>query len=100
MNMKPLDEIKEKLKALKPVLEEKYKVKNIGIFGSYAKGTPTKKSDLDVLVEFKEAISLIKFVELKHFLEKQLGIRKVDLVSKPALKPRIGKRILKEVMYV
>jgi hypothetical protein len=98
--MKPLDEIKEKLKALKPVLEEKYKVKNIGIFGSYAKGTPTKKSDLDVLVEFKEPISLIKFVELKHFLEKQLGIRKVDLVSKSALKPRIGKRILKEVMYV
>ncbi len=58
-------------------------------------------SDIDILVEFKpEAeIDLIKFVELEGHLSDLLGM-KVDLVMKSALKPRIGKRILKEVVYV
>jgi len=60
-----------------------------------------KGSDIGILVEFypEPEIDLIKFVELEKFLSNLLGI-KVDLVMKSALKPRIGKRILKEVVYI
>lgn len=54
---------------------------------------------MDILVEFKEPISLIEFVALERHLSEIIG-RKVDLVMRSALKPRIGKRILKEVRYL
>ena len=52
-----------------------------------------------MLVEFYEPIGLFQFIELEDFLREKLGV-KVDLVSKKALKPRIGECILKEVIYV
>ena len=84
---------------LKPFLKEKYKVKEIGIFGSYVKNKQKEGSDLDILVEFKEVPSLIEFIEVENFLSDKLKI-KVDLVIKKALKPHIGKVILKEVIYL
>ena len=80
-------------------VKEKYKVKEIGIFGSYVKNKQKKGSDLDILVEFEEVPSLIEFVEMENFLSDRLKI-KVDLVMKKALKPHIGKEILKEVIYL
>jgi len=52
-------------------------------------------------VEFEHdaKISLLDFVELENYLSDLLGV-KVDLVEKSALKPRIGKRILSEVVYL
>jgi len=97
--MKNLEEIKKKIEELKPSIKEKFKVKSIGIFGSYIRGEEKKKSDLDVLVEFEEPISLLKFIALENYLSDSLGV-KVDLVEKSALKPRIGKRILEEVVNI
>lgn len=99
--MDKLEEIKQKVIELKPILKEKYKIKEIGIFGSYVKGKEKKKSDLDILVEFEEEaeIGLIKFVHLENYLKNLLGI-KVDLVFKRALKPNIGRRIMQEVVYL
>ncbi|MBC7361197.1 MAG: nucleotidyltransferase family protein [Candidatus Aminicenantes bacterium] len=97
--MRKIEEIKERLRELKPLLQEKYKVKEIGIFGSYVKGEQKKKSDLDVLIDFYEVPDLWTFVEIEDFLSKKLKI-KVDLVMKSALKPYIGKIILKEVIYL
>lgn len=97
--MKSLGEIKEILTRHKKEFKEKYKVKEIGIFGSYIRGEQKEKSDLDILVEFEEAIGFFKFLELEEYLEKLLGT-KVDLVSKKALKPRIGEYILKEVIMI
>ncbi len=94
-----LDEFKDKLEGLKPVLAEKFKVKTIGLFGSYVRGEQKKGSDLDVLVEFFEPISLFRFVELEDFLSQALGV-KVDLVMKASLKPRIKESILNEAIYV
>lgn len=91
--------IKKKLAIYKPVLAEKYKVKEIGIFGSYVRGEQKQKSDLDLLVDFAESISLIDFIHLENELSGLLGV-KVDLVMKTALKPRIGKHILEEVVPV
>jgi predicted nucleotidyltransferase len=60
-----------------------------------------KTSDLDVLVEFapEARFGLLKFCELENDLSDILGL-KVDLVMKAGLKPRIGERILQEVIYL
>ena len=80
-------------------LSERYGVKSLGVFGAYVHNKQRKGSDLDVLVEFFEAPSLLKFIELEHFLAELLGV-KVDLVMKDALKPAIGRHILEEVVPV
>ncbi|MEM2914434.1 MAG: nucleotidyltransferase family protein [Candidatus Bathyarchaeia archaeon] len=97
--MKNIEEIKKKLEELKPYLKEKFKVKSIGIFGSYIRGEEKRGSDLDILVEFEESagLSLLDFVRLENYLSEELGVN-VDLVEKSTLKPRIGKRILEEVV--
>lgn len=86
-----------KLKELKPILKDKYKVKKIGIFGSFARKEETENSDIDILVEFSEDIGW-EFIDLKNFLEKKLD-RKVDLVTLEAIKPELKENILKEVVY-
>ncbi|MBF0473131.1 MAG: nucleotidyltransferase family protein [Nitrospirae bacterium] len=77
----------------------KYKVKEIGIFGSVVRGETKQKSDIDILVDFYEIPDLIKFIELEGYLEKLLKSR-VDLVDKQGLKPRIKETILSEVFYI
>jgi uncharacterized protein len=93
--------IKKRLEELKPVLGEKFQVKTIGVFGSYIRGEQTKKSDVDVLVEFSNDahLGLLKYVELELFLSEQLGV-KVDLVAQGGLKPTLKDQILSEVVYV
>jgi len=54
---------------------------------------------VDILVSFYEPISLFEFMDMEEFLTQILGV-KVDLVSKKALKPRIGKYILNMVVYI
>jgi len=87
------------LKRELPHLKERFKVKSIELFGSYVRGEQEEGSDLDVLVEFEGAPSLLKFIEMENHLSDILGV-KVDLVMKDALKPAIGKRILEEVVPV
>jgi predicted nucleotidyltransferase len=97
--MKNLEEIKRMLSRHKNYLKKKYNVKYIGIFGSFVRGQQKKTSDIDILVEFDRPIDLFEFIKLEDELSRLLGI-KVDLVSKKALKPYIGKRILEEVVAV
>ena len=97
--MKTLDEIKDALAQHKEELRQKYKVQEIGVFGSYAKGGQRKRSDVDILVEFAEPIGLFEFMDLERHLS-ELVDGKVDLVMKSALKPRIGRHILEEVKYI
>ncbi|MBS7645543.1 nucleotidyltransferase family protein [Candidatus Bathyarchaeota archaeon] len=87
------------MEELKPSLKEEFNVKSIGIFGSYIRGEEKRGSDLDILVEFEDSadLSLLDFIELENYLSAELGVR-VDLVEKSTLKPRIGKRILEEVV--
>jgi predicted nucleotidyltransferase len=93
-----LQERLNKLKELKSELQQKYFIKQIGIFGSYIRGEENIQSDLDILVEFYKPVDIFKFIELERILSKELNI-KVDLVSKKALKPFIGRKILNEVVY-
>ena len=97
--LKGLDEIIGILRKELPHLGERYRVSSLGVFGSYLYGERRKRSDLDLLVEFSETPSLFEFLELEQHLTDLLGL-KVDLVMKSALKPRIGKHILREVVAV
>lgn len=97
--MRTLEEIKQWLVEHKLLLQEHYKVRELGIFGSYVRQEQTETSDVDVLVEFSETPSLLKFVNLENYLSDNLGV-KVDLVHKAGLKSRIGERILAEVIYL
>ncbi|MEO0084042.1 MAG: nucleotidyltransferase family protein [candidate division WOR-3 bacterium] len=96
-----IEEITEKLRIHKPELIKKYKIKDIGIFGSYVRGEQKNASDVDILVEFENDVklSLLDVAGLEIELSELLGV-KVDLVEKKTLKPYIGQNILKEVIYV
>lgn len=94
-----IDQIIKKLKEIRPVIESKYCVKNLEVFGSYIHGEQKKSSDLDILVEFSNTIDLFKYLELENYLSEKLGV-KVDLVMKDTLKPRIKDRILNEAIPV
>ena len=96
---KSIREIQKILINHKQELREKYGVREIGIFGSYIRNENRKDSDIDILVEIEKPMGFFKFIRLERYLSELLGA-KVDLVTKKALKPHIGQRILAEVIYV
>ena len=97
--MKTIKQIKDTLGKHRREIRQKYKVSEIGVFGSYVRGEQKKKSDVDILVEFSKIPGLFRYMELEEYLSRLLGA-KVDLVHKRALKPMIGKHILSEVIYL
>ncbi|MDP2863848.1 MAG: nucleotidyltransferase family protein [Desulfobacterales bacterium] len=75
-------------------------VKNIGLFGSFVRGSQTSLSDIDILVEFMpKKHTFDNFMEIAFLLEELLGC-KVELVTPEALSPHIGPHILREVERV
>ncbi len=90
-------DILSKLKELKPELHKDYSVREIGLFGSFSDGSDTEESDIDILVELERPIGW-KILTLEIYLEKIFG-RKIDLVTKNALKEQIKESILKQVNY-
>lgn len=97
--MKPLEYYINLLAMVKPELQKRFFVNNIGFFGSVVRDDfSPEKSDLDVIVDFQKPIG-IEFIELAEFLEDKLN-RKVDLVSKNGIKPAYLKNIEPEVVYV
>jgi predicted nucleotidyltransferase len=91
-------EIESRLKELKPHLRKEFFVKEIGIFGSFSDNTFTDQSDIDILVEFEKPIGW-KFFTLEIYLE-QIFNRKIDLVTKNALKTQIKDEIIRQVNYI
>ncbi len=84
----------------KTELKQRFRAKELGVFGSYVKNKQSKKSDLDILVEFEEGQETFdNYMELKFFLERLLNT-KVDLVIKDVLREEIKEDILAEVIYV
>lgn len=91
------NEILNKLKELKPILSKEYAVKEIGLFGSFADESATEESDIDLLVELYQPTGW-KFFSLEIYLEK-IFERKIDLVTKNALRERMKENILNQVNY-
>jgi hypothetical protein len=97
--MKNIKDIEIIIQKHKKELEEKFGLRKIGIFGSYVRGDQVQDSDIDILVEIERPMGFIKFIKLENHLSQILD-SKVDIVTKKALKPYIGRRILQEVQYV
>lgn len=91
-------DIENKLRALKPVLSEKYFVERIGYFGSFSRGEQTKEPDIDILVEFRQPPGW-EFFDLQEFLKDELKLN-VDLISIKALKKQFKETILSQTRYV
>ena len=96
--MSEANEIEKKLREIKPYLTEKYHVSRIGYFGSFSTNKQTEESDVDILVEFSQTPGW-EFFSLEEYLEDTFG-RKVDLVTKDALKTQLSEQILNQVRYV
>ena len=97
--VRSLEDIRRILREHLPELAARHKIKSLGIFGSYVRGEARSTSDVDLLVEFSETPDIFKFMDLEDDLTALLG-RKVDLVTRPALKGNRGNRILREVVPV
>ncbi len=79
---------------------EPYAVKKIAVFGSYARGDDTSSSDIDILVDLPEGLTLLDFVGMKMELEESLN-KKVDLITYKSIHKLLRKAILSEqkVLY-
>ncbi|MFH1317662.1 MAG: nucleotidyltransferase family protein [Candidatus Omnitrophota bacterium] len=97
--MKNLKEIQKILAAHKEEMQKRYNLKEIGIFGSFARGEQNKTSDIDILVEFQEVPDLLRFIELERYFEDLLKM-KVDLVRKFSVRSELKDIILREVVEV
>ena len=97
--MNDLDRIKQILKQNKSALAKEFKVKTLGVFGSYVRGEQKKGSDVDILVEFSRTPGMFDYLKVENRLSEILN-KRVDLVMKGALKPAIGRYIMREVVYV
>ncbi len=84
---------------LLPVVSARYSVERLGVFGSVSRGEESQDSDVDVLVEFSGPATFDGFFGLKEFLESSLE-RRVDLVTRAALRDEILPSIEKDLFYV
>ncbi|GBD53702.1 MAG: nucleotidyltransferase family protein [Microcystis sp.] len=96
---KTLEEIKAILILYKPFLIERFKILELGLFGSYVRGEQTKDSDVDILVEFSQVPTLFDLVEIEYLISDKLGLP-VDLIDKKSLKAALREQILNETVYL
>jgi predicted nucleotidyltransferase len=83
------------LRAALPDLRRRWSIRSLALFGSVVRDEATAQSDLNVLVEFDQPIDLFAFLALEEELADLAG-RRVDLVSRAALKCHMGRRSLAE----
>jgi predicted nucleotidyltransferase len=94
-----LTDIRTTLSKQKADLKRRYRLKQIGVFGSFARNEQKDSSDIDILVQYDEVPDLFKFIDLELELEDILK-HKVDLVRREAVRPELKDIIEKEVMFV
>jgi predicted nucleotidyltransferase len=95
--MSEKDRILTVLRPALPDLRQRWPIRSLALFGSVAGEEGSAKSDLDLLVEFEHPVGLSAFLGLEAALGELTG-RRVDLVSRSALKPHIGQRVLAETV--
>jgi len=93
------DDIIKAIRDFKQEIERRYKVKSIGLFGSFIRGVQKEDSDIDFLVDFEEGADLIDLIELEFFLTEKFN-RKVEVVPRRTLKKELKEFILREVAYI
>jgi predicted nucleotidyltransferase len=96
--MTTFGQIQTTLSAHKTEFLERFQVKQLAVFGSYARNEQRQDSDVDILVEFKCPVG-VEFIDLGNYLERLLDLR-VDLVSRGGIKPSYFKQIETDLKYV
>lgn len=91
-------EIKDMLQRLKPELQQRFHVSEIGLFGSVVRDDFTPSSDIDIVVDFSKPVG-IEFIDLANYIESKL-MRPVDLVSRLGIKKSYFQAIESEIEYV
>ena len=86
------------LKEIKPLLEEKYTVTELALFGSYSRGEQNLKSDIDIMVAHNSPLGF-RYFDLVYELKELFEIE-VQVVSKMAIKPAYFEAISKDLIYV
>ena len=87
------------LRAALPEIRRRWPIRALGIFGSTARNEARPDSDLDILVDFERPVGLTAFLELENRLQAVAG-RKVDLVSRPALKRHMSRNIMRDLIWL
>jgi len=87
------------LKTKKQELKKKYKLSELGLFGSYARGEQNAQSDIDILVDFDSRIDGFQYIRLAHELE-DLFNQKIDMVSRKGIKPAYLSYVEKSLVHV
>ena len=93
-----MDELPFDLSAMVAVCQ-RYDVAKLGVFGSFARGEADENSDLDLLVEFRKRVSLLKMMALERELSAAVG-RKVDLLTEAAISPYLRDSILRDLQVI
>ncbi|MBC8152337.1 MAG: nucleotidyltransferase domain-containing protein [Bacteroidetes bacterium] len=85
-----------------PYLRLRYGINRLGLFGSYARAEQTETSDIDLIYELNDGISmgLFQVMDLEEYLKNKLEIRQIDLVNARWMNPIIAHEVRKEVIYV
>jgi len=93
-------DVLQKLRAERDNLREQYGVESLALFGSVARDEAGPDSDVDVLVEFGRPITLFDLVAVQQYLERCLGVRRVDLVPRDSVYPAFRADIVGEAVHV
>jgi predicted nucleotidyltransferase len=91
------EDILEYLKKNKSILQAKFQVKKIGLFGSFAKEKAHSKSDIDIIVDMPSNFDL--YYDLKYYLEEAFK-KEVDLGLEKNIRAYIKDKIKNEIIYV
>ena len=83
----------------KAALTERFSVRDLALFGSFARDAASAQSDVDVLVTFDGPATAERYFGLMFYLEDLLG-RPVDLVTDKALRTEIRPHALRDAIHV
>jgi hypothetical protein len=97
--MKTVEQIRTAIRQHQEVLVERYGIKVVGLFGSYARREHRKRSDLDLLVDIVRPISLLELIGAELYLSEVLGV-KVDLIPKRDVREELRETIFREVLSI
>jgi predicted nucleotidyltransferase len=97
--MKTVEQIRTAIRQHQEVLVERYGIKVVGLFGSYARREHRKRSDLDLLVDIVRPISLLELIGAELYLSEVLGV-KVDLIPKRGVREELRETIFREALSI
>ena len=90
--------ILQKLRTLKPVLQEKYGVSELALFGSYSRDEQTGKSDIDIMVDFSQPVG-IEYLDVVYLLQEAFEDVSVQVVAKKAIRQKYYDRLKDDLLY-